>query len=68
VLEIHRDAVADRRLHLAHAPVGLAGMAHARSRYEALAQSQLPRLLSESTLAQYSSRHRARPAARGESM
>ena len=42
VLEIDGDAVADRRLHLPDAPAGLAGMAHAGTWYEPVAQRHLP--------------------------
>jgi hypothetical protein len=35
MLEIDGDAVADHGLHLADAPIGLAGMAHADAREEA---------------------------------
>ena len=48
VLEIHGDAVADRRLHLSHAPIGLAGMTHAGAWDEPVAQRYLPRMLSGS--------------------
>jgi hypothetical protein len=48
MLEINRNAVADRGLDLAHAPIGLARVAHASAWYQPVVQERLPQWLSGS--------------------